>query len=64
MDYDNNLKCLIRTKKSQIEPNYFLVGCLCLLQQFHPTTKLEYFGNSPPTQPTLPTTSNRPSTSS
>ena len=40
MDYDNGLKCLIRAKKSQFEPNYFLVGCLCLLNQFHPMTKL------------------------
>lgn len=45
IDYDNSLKCLIRikTKKSTIEPNYFLVGCSVLLQQFHPSTKLEYF---------------------
>jgi len=40
MDYDNNLKSLIRSKKSQIEPNLFLVGSLCLLQQFHPSAKL------------------------
>jgi len=45
MDYDNGLKSLVRTKKGQIEPNYFLAGILCLLQQFHPTTKLEFFGN-------------------
>ena len=64
MDYDSGLKCLIRAKKSTFEPNYFLVGCLCLLQQFHPSAKLEYFGNSFFTQPTSPTTSKVRSTSS
>jgi hypothetical protein len=59
IDYDNNLKCLIRikTKKSSIEPNYFLVGCSVLLQQFHPSTKLEYFGRFLSMQLTSPTTS-------
>lgn len=56
MDYDNNLKSLIRTKKGQIEPNYFLMGSLCLLQQFHPTTKLEFFGMTDFTQPIWQTT--------
>ena len=42
LDYDSHLKSLIRTnsKKSQIEPNMFIVGSICLLQQFHPSAKL------------------------
>jgi hypothetical protein len=57
MDYDNALKSMVRNgKKGTIEPNMFIVGSLCLLQQFHPSAKLEFFGISLFTQPTSATT--------
>ena len=56
MDYDNHLKSLVRTKKTPIEPNMFILGSLCLLQQFHPSAKLEFFGTYVLMQPLSPTT--------
>lgn len=45
MDYDKNLKSLVRkSKKEIIEPNYYLMGLLCLLYQFNPSNKLSFFG--------------------
>lgn len=48
IDYDYSLKSLTRNNNRKnpipIEPNMFIVGSLCLLQQFHPSAKLEYFG--------------------
>jgi len=44
MDYDKNLKSLVRkSKKESIEPNYYLMGLLCLLYQFNPSNKLSFF---------------------
>lgn len=48
MDYDKNLKSLVRKNKKEkeiIEPNYYLMGLLCLLYQFNPSNKLSFFGN-------------------
>lgn len=46
MDYDKNLKSLVRKNKKEkeiIEPNYYLMGLLCLLYQFNPSNKLSFF---------------------
>jgi hypothetical protein len=33
-----------KNKKEIIEPNYYLMGLLCLLYQFNPSNKLSFFG--------------------